>query len=606
MRPTPSVLAAVVAGVLLVSGLTSDGGGDLTAGALQPHSAVAFDAALPSTPAYGGDAGDPDVIESAGTYYAFTTGTALGNHLQALVDTSGSPQAGWRSYTGLSYGSTALPTVPAWEAMNTQTSPGVFSFDNHWVMFYDAAQAGHASDTGYDCLSVATAATISPTGAAFTDDSTGPLLCQSALGGAIDPSPFIDPANGSPWLVWKSNDGGSSQPARIWTEELDSTGTGFLPGSTPTQIFYNNTVAYPWESTVEDPSILAVGGQFYLLFSGGIYTSSNYAMGYAVCASPTGPCTQTDPNPIVSSYGTVAGPGGGSWFEDQPGQFWLDFDAWTAGCTSYSCGGARRLFVAPITIDADKSTGLNAPAVGVIGTPSGRGYWLSSADGGVFSYGDAAFSGSAGALPLNRPIVGMAATPDGGGYWLVAADGGIFSYGDAHFYGSTGAIRLNQPVVGMAVTPDGGGYWLVAADGGIFSFGDAHFYGSTGAMHLNQPVVGMAATRDDRGYWLVAADGGIFSFGDARFYGSTGAIRLNRPIVGMSATGDGGGYWLVASDGGIFTFGDAGFFGSAGALPLNAPVVSMAATPDDRGYWLVAADGGIFTYGDAGFFGSPA
>ena len=46
------------------------------------------------------------------------------------------------------------------------------------------------------------------------------------------------------------------------------------------------------------------------------------------------------------------------------------------------------------------------------------------------------------------PIVGMAATPDGGGYWLVAADGGIFSFGDAHFYGSTGAVHLNQPIVG--------------------------------------------------------------------------------------------------------------------------------------------------------------
>ena len=42
-------------------------------------------------------------------------------------------------------------------------------------------------------------------------------------------------------------------------------------------------------------------------------------------------------------------------------------------------------------------------------------------------------------LTLNAPIVGMAATPDGGGYWLVAADGGIFSYGDARFYGSAGA-----------------------------------------------------------------------------------------------------------------------------------------------------------------------
>ena len=72
----------------------------------------------------------------------------------------------------------------------------------------------------------------------------------------------------------------------------------------------------------------------------------------------------------------------------------------------------------------------------------------------------------------------MASTPDGKGYWLVAADGGIFTFGDATFYGSTGAIKLNQPIVGISSTPDGKGYWLVAADGGIFTFGDATFYGS--------------------------------------------------------------------------------------------------------------------------------
>ncbi len=67
----------------------------------------------------------------------------------------------------------------------------------------------------------------------------------------------------------------------------------------------------------------------------------------------------------------------------------------------------------------------------------------------------------------------MAATPDGGGTWLVGSDGGVFSYGDARFSGSAGSLDLNAPVVGMAATPDGGGYWLVAADGGIFSYGDA-------------------------------------------------------------------------------------------------------------------------------------
>ncbi|MDA8196928.1 MAG: hypothetical protein M0019_06970, partial [Actinomycetota bacterium] len=70
------------------------------------------------------------------------------------------------------------------------------------------------------------------------------------------------------------------------------------------------------------------------------------------------------------------------------------------------------------------------------------------------------------------------------GYDLVASDGGIFTYGDANFYGSTGAINLNKPIVGMASTPDGKGYWLVASDGGIFTYGDANFYGSTGAINL--------------------------------------------------------------------------------------------------------------------------
>ena len=178
----------------------------------------------------------------------------------------------------------------------------------------------------------------------------------------------------------------------------------------------------------------------------------------------------------------------------------------------------------------------------------------------------------------------MSATPSGHGYWLVASDGGIFSFGDAQFYGSTGAMVLNKPVVGMAATSDGHGYWLVAADGGIFSFGDAQFFGSTGAMVLNKPVVGMAATSDGHGYWLVAADGGVFTFGDAPFFGSTGNIVLNKPVVGITATQDNGGYRMVASDGGIFDFGDAPFFGSGVGAPLTAPVVGMAARPG--GYWI--------------------
>jgi hypothetical protein len=193
--------------------------------------------------------------------------------------------------------------------------------------------------------------------------------------------------------------------------------------------------------------------------------------------------------------------------------------------------------------------------VGMAATPCGGGYWLVASDGGVFSFGNAQFYGSAGNFKLNAPIVGMAANPGGGGYWLVASGGGIFSFG-APFEGSTGGIRLNQPIVGMAATPEGGGYWLVASDGGVFSFGNAQFYGSMGGTHLDQPIVGMAATPGGGGYRLVASDGGIFSFGNATFFGSTGGQRLNEPAVGMAAASNGS-YWVVASDGVVLSFGDA-------------------------------------------------
>jgi hypothetical protein len=245
-----------------------------------------------------------------------------------------------------------------------------------------------------------------------------------------------------------------------------------------------------------------------------------------------------------------------------------------------------------------------APGTLVLAVPAGSG----SADAGavppnsVRAFGAASLGDLAASSP-NQPVVGMATTADGGGYWLVASDGGVFSFGDAAFHGSTGNLVLTQPIVGMAGDPATGGYWLVASDGGVFAF-DAPFDGSEGGQPLAQPIVGMAAMPDADGYWLVASDGGVFSFGDAAFHGSEGGQSLNAPVVGMAADGDGGGYWLVARDGGIFNFGDAAFHGSEGGQRLNAPVVGMAAAGDGGGYWLAARDGGIFNFGDAPFDGS--
>jgi len=241
------------------------------------------------------------------------------------------------------------------------------------------------------------------------------------------------------------------------------------------------------------------------------------------------------------------------------------------------------------------------------GQPSGGigGYWLVGADGGIFSFGNAAYDGSMGGRVLDRPMVGMAATTDDGGYWTVAADGGIFSFGDAAFAGSMGGRTLDAPMVGMAADPTGG-YWTVAADGGIFSFGGAGFAGSMGNRHLDAPMVGMAPTANGGGYWTVAADGGVFAFGNAGFFGSMGGQRLSQPIVGMAATPDGGGYWLVGADGGIFAFGDAPFEGSLPAIGLVATAVAVLPTATGLGYIVVTSNGHAIGFGDAPQFGDVA
>ena len=211
----------------------------------------------------------------------------LGNHLQALVDTTGDPRSGWRSYTGLPYGSTALPVTPSWETPNTQTSPGVFSFDGRWIMFYDASVDPYPADSGHSCLSVATAASLSPGAPVFTDTSTGPLYC--APGGVLDPSPFVDPATGAAYLVWKSNDGSSAEPSQIWSVQLGADGTSFF--GTPTVLLAVDQAALPWETTVDDPQLVSNSGTYDLLFSAGNFESAGYAEALTTCSGPLGPCT---------------------------------------------------------------------------------------------------------------------------------------------------------------------------------------------------------------------------------------------------------------------------------------------------------------------------
>jgi hypothetical protein len=267
--------------------------------------------------------------------------------------------------------------------------------------------------------------------------------------------------------------------------------------------------------------------------------------------------------------------------------------------THHAQGRRRRRLLTPARIALIAAAGLVLAVGAEFAVPAPAG-----ATGGVtvHAIGGAPALG-APSIALNAPIVAMAATHNGTGYWLLGQDGGIFSYGSAAFYGSTGAIHLNQPVVGMAPTPSGKGYWLVASDGGVFSFGDASFHGSTGAIHLNQPIVAMAPTPSGKGYWLVASDGGIFSFGDAGFHGSTGGTNLGSTVAGITATASGHGYWIAAANGRVFAFGDAH---AMNAVPAASPIVGLQVAPGGTGLWLVASNGAVYATGGAPYLGGAS
>src|SRR3546814_14941276 len=104
-------------------------------------------------------------------------------------------------------------------------------------------------------------------------------------------------------------------------------------------------------------------------------------------------------------------------------------------------------------------------------------------------------------MKLNQPIVGMAPTPTGSGYWLVAADGGIFTFGEARFRGSSGGHARPHPIVAMQADDSGRGYWLVGEDGSVESFGDAGMLGDARTIRSEEGRGGEGCVSPCRSRW---------------------------------------------------------------------------------------------------------
>jgi hypothetical protein len=275
-------------------------------------------------PVYPFDFADPDVLLVKGTYFAYGTNSTAGNiQIMESTDLEQWTKAG-----------DALPRLPSWASPGDTWAPAVMHLKHSYVLYYTAATAG----AKVQCLSVATAKR--PQGP-FVDTTKAPLECQTALGGSIDPAPYVD-ADGDPYLTWKSI-GRGGQPATIWAEALDPQGTAFA-GFGPSPLLQPTE---PWQgSVVEAPSMVTVDGQYFLFYSGNNWNSAEYAVGLARCAGVLGPCAPTSSVPFLASQPTFEGPGGETVFTDQQGQLEMAFDAWVPGAVGYP--HSRLLFVRPL------------------------------------------------------------------------------------------------------------------------------------------------------------------------------------------------------------------------------------------------------------------
>ncbi len=275
----------------------------------------------PQGPAvYCHDFADPFVLRAGNTYYAYATNNQ-DDHIPVLTSSG---------LFGNAHTADALPKLPVWSSSGGVWGPAVLARPGGFVLYYTT----RAHDPDRECLSRAVS---KEPGGPFVDDSSGPFVCPSD-GGAIDPSPFVA-ADGRAYLLWKSD-----ATAGIVAQELAPDGLSLVGDQ---QAIVQADQA--WEAgVVEAPSMVGYDGRYYLFYSGNNWATADYAIGYAVCDSPTGPCTKPADGPWLASTAKAEGPGGEDVFVDANGQPWMTLHAWVRGKVGYP-QGARNLFVVRLT-----------------------------------------------------------------------------------------------------------------------------------------------------------------------------------------------------------------------------------------------------------------
>jgi beta-xylosidase len=289
---------------------------------------------------------DPFVLPAGDTFYAYATNGGRGDRNVQLAasqnladwalvkDASGKPRD-------------AMPDLPPWAKKGWTWAPEVLKVEGGYRLYFTAKD----KKSGQQCVGAAFSA--DPQGP-FTSAATEPLVCQHELGGTIDASPFRD-ADGRLYLYFKNDGNAARKTVQLWVQPLSADGNAVAGEAKPVL-----KAGAAWEGDlIEAPSMARIGDKYLLFFSANDFgwpdaaRLSPYAMGYAACIGPEGPCKEAPGNPLLHSFsasiGCLSGPGHQALF--QVGARWfVAFHAWSATPGCRKLDDARFLYIAPLIV----------------------------------------------------------------------------------------------------------------------------------------------------------------------------------------------------------------------------------------------------------------
>ena len=268
---------------------------------------------------------DPFLLRAEGGYYAYATNSA---GLNIQVSTSEDLRR-WSTPPR-----EAMPLRPAWVRDPTRAygadiwAPEVVRLGTRYVLYFSGRHQDARTPGGdhRPCIGAATSehplGPFKPLG--------HPLICAEFEEGAIDASPFQD--GEKLYLYFKSDGNCCDRRTRIHVQELTPDGLDLIGDRVPLEVTENK----PWEGRlVEAPTMIKRDGRYLMFYSANAYDTDRYAMGYAVCRTPVGPCTDAEENPVLSSSkagrgARLIGPGHQG-IIDVEGRTYVAYHGWNRG-----------------------------------------------------------------------------------------------------------------------------------------------------------------------------------------------------------------------------------------------------------------------------------